>query len=302
MNFTHSVFAVTGLLTAFGTLFASAPASAQSFYGVTYFDSQFLSVDGASGTAAQTGQLNGGVQADGLASYNGSYYTFDTATNSLLTLDPSTGSTLSSVSVSIPGAVAPGGLAISQSGLAFLAVPLTSSPQNAPASTLYAFNLTGGGALKVGTTNDLLSSLAFGPNDTLYGLGKGDGQLYTINTANGSGTLVGSLGSLSVSDPLSPTGTDVSAIDSDPIAALAFSGGSLFASADGNLYSVDPMTGAATLVNASIANSGLGGGFSSVSGLASAPAVPEASSVVSFGVLLSLGGLFLLRRRKSSAS
>lgn len=301
MKTSFSSLAGAGLLAAFGTLFATVPASAQSFYGVTYFDGQFLTVDGPTGTAAQTGSVNAGVKADGLAAYGGGYYTYDTATNSLLQLNPATGGTKTSVAVTgITGSVAPGGLAISSAGLAYLAVPNAASAQSSPSSTVYTFSLTGGSAQTLGTTNDLLSSLAFGPNGTLYGLGKGDGELYTLNTANGSGTVVGSLGSLTVPDPLSPTGTDVSAIDSDPIGALAFNGGKLYASADGNLYTVSTTTGAAAIVDLSNANSGLGGGFSSVSGLAAAP-VPEASSVISFGALLALGGLFLLRRRKPQA-
>ena len=296
MKTNFSSLAGAGLFALVGTLYAPISASAQSFYGVTYFDGQFLTVDGAAGTAAQTGTVNGGVKPDGLAAYQGKYYTFDAASDNLLQIDPATGGTKASVGVTgLPASVAPGGLAISSTGLAFLAVPDAASTQAAPSSTLYTFSLAGGGVQNLGTTNDLLSSLAFGPNGALYGLGKGDGALYTLSTANGAGTLVGSLGNLTVPDPLAPAGTDVSAIDSDPIGALAFSGGTLYASADGNLYTVNTATGAASIVDPSIANSGLGGGFSSVSGLAP---VPEASSVLSFGALLALGGLFLVRQRK----
>ncbi len=262
---------------------AAAPASAQSFSAVTYFDGQFLSVDGASGTAAPAGALGAGVRPDGLASYNGSLYTFDTKTDSLLRLNAATGGTLASFSVGIPGVVAPGGLAISSSGLAYLADPLTSSPQSAPASALYSFSLTGGPAVKVGTTSDLLSGLAFNANDTLYGLGKGDGQVYTINTASAKESLVGNL------DPAN------SSIGNDPIAALTFSGGTLYAAADSSLYTVNTATGAGTLVGP--ISDGIGAPFSSVSGLAPAAPVPEASSVISFGALLVLGGVFLIRRR-----
>ena len=262
---------------------AAAPASAQSFYSVTYFDGQFLTTDGTTGTSAQTGSLDAGVKPDGLAAYGGSYYTFDTTTDSLLKLDTATGSTAASYNVGITGPVSVGGLAISSSGLAFLDVFQTNSSLTAPLGTLYSFNLMGGGVATVGTTPDL-SGLAFSAGDTLYGLGKGDGQVYTINTANGKGSLIGNL------DPVNFS------IGNDPVAALTFSGSTLYAAADSSLYTVSTTSGLGTLVGP-ISDS-IGAPFSSISGLAAAP-VPEASSVVSLGVLLALGGLFVLRRRRS---
>ena len=277
---------------------AAAPASAQTFSAVTYTtnstaNNQFLSVSGADGTATQTGSLDAGVTPDGLAAYNGSLYTFDTSTSSLLELNALTGATLASFTVGIPGAVAPGGLAISSSGLVFLADPLSSSTQAAPASTLYAFNLTGGSAFKVGTTNDLLSALAFDANDTLYGLGKGDGSLYTINTASGKGSLIGNL------DPAANTPGVFNSIGQSPIAALTFSGSTLYAAADDSLYTVSTTTGAATAVDSSLVGTGFGGSFYNVSGLAPA-AVPEAGTSVSFGLLLVLltAGLAAARRKR----
>jgi len=277
---------------------SNAPASAQTFSAVTYVpisapNNQFLSVSGADGTAAQTGSLGAGVTPDGLASYNGGLYTFDTSTSSLLELNALTGATLASYSVGIPGAVAPGGLAISSSGLVFLADPLSSSTQAAPTSTLYAFGVTGGSAFQVGTTNDLLSALAFNSSDTLYGLGKGDGSLYTINTANGSGSLIGNL------DPAANTPGVFNTIGQSDIAALTFSGSTLYAAADDSLYTVSTTNGAATAVAPSLAGTGFGGSFYNVSGLAPA-AVPEASTTVSFGLLLVLltAGVVAARRKR----
>lgn len=282
----------------------AAPVSAQTFSAVTYSplagSTQFLSVSGTDGTASQTGTLGASYALDGLAAYNGSLYTFDTASSSLLQLDGTTGSTLASYAVSIPGTVAPGGLAISSTGLVYLANPLVSSSQSAPASTLYVFGLTGGSALTVGTTSDLLSGLAFDAGDTLYGLGKGDGALYTINTASAKGSLIGNLGDISVADPFSPTGSDTYPIDSGPIGAITFSGGTLYAAADDTLYTVSTFTGAATAVDPTLYNTGFGGNFYSVSGLAPA-AVPEASTAVLLGLgLLPLG--FAAYRRKRLAA
>lgn len=300
------IIAGVGLLASLGAVLAGGPVSAQSLAGVTFPDGQlipngqFLSVNGSDGTAAQTGTFAAGVRPDGLAAYNGSLYTFDAGSNSLLQLNAATGTTVASYSVGLSGLtgpVAPGGLAISSSGLAFLAVPLADSGLTSPSSALFVFGSTGGTAVSLGRTNDLLSSLAFSANDTLYGLGKGDGQLYTINTADARATLVGSLGSLTIPDPFNPGATTTTPIDADPIGALGFSGDTLYAAAEGNLYTVSTTTGAATVVNPSLINSGFGGNFANVSGLASAP-VPEASTVASFGILLALGGVFVLRRRK----
>lgn len=280
----------------------AVPAAAQTFSAVTYSPlagaSQFLSVSGADGTASQTGTLSSSLSLDGLAAYGGSLYTFDTTSSSLLRLNPLTGSTVASYSVNIAGGVAPGGLAISSTGLVYLANPLISSPQSAPASTVYVFGLTGGPALKVGTTSDLLSSLAFSSSDTLYGLGKGDGQLYTINTASGSGTLIGNLGTITVPDPFNPGG-DTYPIDSGPIGALAFSGGTLYAAADDTLFTVSTTTGAATAVDPSLYNTGFGGSYYSVSGLAPA-AVPEASSAISLGLGVLVLGAVVYRRKRTA--
>ena len=290
-----------GLLAALAA--GAAPASAQTFSAVTYSPlagaTQLLSVSGSDGTASQTASLNPALSLDGLASYGGSLYTFDTTSSSLLQLNAQTGATVNSYSVSIPGGVAPGGLAISSTGLVYLANPLVSSSQSAPASALYVFGLTGGSALNVGTTGDLLSSLAFSSSDTLYGLGKGDGQLYTINTASAGGTLVGNLGTITVPDPFNPGG-DTYPIDSGPVGALAFSGGTLYAAADDTLFTVSTATGAATAVDPTLYNTGFGGNYYSVSGLAPA-AVPEASSAVPLGLGVLLLGVAVCRRKRVSA-
>lgn len=305
MRIFHRICAGVGLVAALGSVLVGGPVSAQSLAGVTFPDGQlipngqFLSMNGSDGTAAQTGAFAAGVRPDGLAAYNGSLYTFDAGSNNLLQLNAATGATVASFNVGlsgITGPIAPGGLAISSSGRAFLAVPLANSSLTSPSSALFVFSSTGGPALSLGRTNDLLSSLAFSADDTLYGLGKGDGQLYTINTADARATLVGNLGSLTVPDPFNPGATTTTPIDADPIGALGFSGGTLYAAADGNLYTVSTSTGAATVVNPSLINTGFGGNFANVSGLVAAP-VPEADSAVSFGALLALGGVFVLRRR-----
>ena len=273
-------FALAGLLAT-----AAVPASAQTFYGVTYIDDQLISINAATGLGTQIGALTPGASPSGLAFSGGSLYTFDTTSDRLLQINTSTGATLASLDIGVNNAFGEGGLAFNGAGQGFLSSPLDNS-FNAT-NALYQFTPGGGPATLVGATSDSLAGLTFGAGGVLYGLGKGDGNLYTINPANAASTLVGNIGV----GP-DPNGGVPSL---SPISALTFSGGGLFASINDQLYSLNAVTGKATLVAPGAGRTGIG--FSSVSGIVGAP-VPEASTVVSFGVLLALGGVFVLRRRK----
>jgi len=265
---------------------AAAPAGAQNFLGVTYLDDQLISVDGTTGLGTQIGALTPGASPSGLALSGGSLYTFDTSTDRLLQISPSTGATVASLDIGVNSAFGEGGLAFNAAGQGFLSSPLDNAFNSTNA--LYGFTVGGGPATLLGSTSDSLAGMAFGPGGVLYGLGKGDGNLYTINTTNAATSLVGNLGV-----GLDPTGGQPAL---SPVSALTFSGGGLFAALNDQLYSLNTATGKATLVAPGAGRTGFG--FSSVSGLVAAP-VPEASTVVSFGALLALGGVVVLRRRKS---
>ena len=272
-----------------GLLLAAAPAGAQTFYGVSYIDDQLISIDGQTGLGTQIGSLTPGASPSGLAASGGSLYTFDTTADRLLQISPLTGATLNSFDIGVDNAVGEGGLAFNSAGQGFLSTPLDDN-SNAT-NDLFEF-MPGGTATLIGTTTDSLAGLAFGTDGTLYALGKGDGNLYTLNTSTGASTFVGNLG---VSND--PAGGQPAL---SPISALTFNGPSLFASVNDQIYTVDTTTGLATLD--ALGTGGKGVGFSSISGVVSAAAVPEASSVISFGALLSLGGLFVIRRRKVQAA
>lgn len=278
---TLTMITLAGLLTA-----AAVPAGAQTFLGVSYIDDQLISINGATGLGTQIGSLTPGASPSGLAATGGNLYTFDSSTDRLLQISPATGATLASTDIGVNNAFGQGSLAFNSAGQGFLSSPLDNSFNTTNA--LYEFTPGGAPATLIGTTSDSLSALAFSPSGTLYGLGKGDGNVFTFNTSTGASTLVGNLGV-----GLDPMGGQPAL---SPISALTFSGGSLFASINDQLYTVNTSTGAASLYAPGAGGTGIG--FSSISGLVPAAAVPEASTVVSFGALLALGGLLIIRRRK----
>ena len=272
----------------------AVPAGAQTFLGVSYFDDQLISINGATGLGTQIGSLTPGASPSGLAASGGNLYTFDSSVDRLLQISPTTGATLASTDIGVSSAFGQGSLAFNSVGQGFLSSPLDNNFNTTNA--LYEFTPGGAPATLIGTTSDSLSALAFSPTGTLYGLGKGDGDVFTFNTSTGASTLVGNLGV-----GLDPTGGQPAL---SPISALTFSGSSLFASINDQLYTVNTSTGAASLVAPGAGGTGFG--FSSISGLVPAgavpAAVPEASTVVSFGALLALGGLLVIRRRKLPAA
>jgi len=118
-----------------------------------------------------------------------------------------------------------------------------------PEADLYRIDAaTGTAILKVGSTElQLLDAIAFDENDVLYGVGfeslPPTFNLYTINTETAEATLIG------------PTGEFFAGMAFDP------TDGTLWASTGGNanvqdgIFTIDPATGAATLVG----TTGLGG-------------------------------------------
>jgi hypothetical protein len=150
-----------------------------------------------------------------------------------------------------------------------------------------------GSAAVVNNNFGFFDGLAFNSGNTLYGLDQGGDTLFTIDPTNGNTTTVGGTGITTI-DPSS--GFPIYGLG-----ALSFdSGGTLFgelANFDpsnplANLYTIDPTTGAATLVGAI--------GIPEVDGLAflsttSPVTTPEPSTFALAGGFLVLAGM--LRRR-----
>jgi hypothetical protein len=113
--------------------------------------------------------------------------------------------------------------------------------------SLFTLNSTTGAAALVGPTGfPAVTALAFGANGTLFGVGSsssisvGD-ELIRINPATGAGTLVG---------PFGPGIEGMAALAYNSRTGVLYGGGGEF-SGNGNftnLFTIDPATGAATLI------------------------------------------------------
>ena len=211
----------------------------------------------------------------------GKLFTFDSTKDVVTQLDLATGATLATYSIGIGPVLGQGGLAFQSSNVGFLTSALDPTTLD-PVNDLYRFDLSTGTSVLLGHTADTLEALAFSSAGTLYGLGKLDGNLYTIDPTNGSMTLVGNVG-ISVG---SPTG------------GLTFGpDGTLYATLDDKLYTLNPSSGLATAVGSS--DPTIYTGFNSISGLAFAPAVPEPASSVSLFIGMAIVGLYARHVRGS---
>ncbi len=275
----HRAFAAAAIA---GLLLAvhARPSPGATVYGVTLFDNQLITIDTGTGTGTLVGSLSTSELPYGLAMIGNNLYTFDSAADVIRQLNPATGATQATFPIGIPPVLGQGGLAFQTSTVGFLTTALNPTTFNV-ANDLYRFNISTGTTTLVGTTSDTLEAIAFSGGGTLYGLGKNDGNLYTVNPATAALTLVGNVG-VSIG---SPTG------------GLTFGPtGVLYATLDDSLYTLNPTTGLATEVGSSIPGVTSLTGFNSISGLAFAAAVPEPSSIVVLGVGIGAVCLYAARR------
>ena len=277
-------FGLVALLAGFGP--AITDSRADFAYGVTYFDNQLISVNTTTGVGSLVGTLDAAMSPFGLSYGGGNLYTFDSNAGLIKQINTTTAATQQAYNIGLSpgGLLGQGGLAFQNSNVGFLTSALSPTDYST-VNDLYKFNLATGTSTLVAHTADTLQALAFSAAGVLYGMGKNDGNLYTIDTNTGAMTLIGNVGI--------PIGS--------PTGGLAFGpGGMLYATLDDILYTVNPTTAQATVVNP---DPTAFGGFNSVSGLAVAPlaAVPEPSSMALCGIFLAAaGGRALLRRRKSA--
>jgi len=115
----------------------------------------------------------------------------------LRTIDPTDGSTLSSVTMTLSGATLNGatGLAFNQLTSELFGILKVSGQSG---RELVTINPSTGVAMGIGNTGDAFAGLAFGASGTLYGV-TGDGastaeSLFTLNTSNATPTFVRALG------------------------------------------------------------------------------------------------------------
>jgi hypothetical protein len=247
---------------------AAGPASAFDILGVTFYDNQLIDISSSTGAATLVGNLSSNESAYGLATYAGKLYTFDSNADRVLQLSPTSGQTVASFNVGIGPVLGQGGFTFSNTGTGFLASILDPSTDNV-VNDLYKFTLGSTSPTLLHTTVSL-GALAFGSNGVLYALGKSDGMLYSVDTTTGATTALASL-NYSAGSPFE--------------SLMAGPGGLLYATLDDRLFLIDPTTGNATPIDPDPDNYT---GFSSITGIVSAAAVPEPTSFVLMGTALAV--------------
>jgi len=235
---------------------------ADFLYAVT-MDDELLSLDPVTGAGSLIGILDTVMSSFGLASRGEAIYSFDQQTNRLRQLDPQTAGTLSTIDIGAT-IVGEGGIAFRSDGTGFLASSFYTAEE------LWSFDMSVPDSKIIGTLDIGMDGLAFNEDDILYGLSQMSYDLYTINPVNAELTLVGSTGLTSQTI----------------LGGLTFSSaGTLYAVLNDTLYTLNPKTGAASVIGPI--------GYDDVSGLTAIAPVPGAV------FLCGLGSVLVNRLRRS---
>ncbi len=259
-------------------------AYGDTLYGITS-DDNLISVNTSNpGAANLVGVLNVTAASLGIFSNAGNLYVYDTNSNVLRQISPTTAATIATINLGLAAAPGEGDVAF-QNGVGYLVSTLQPDGSFGATGTLFKFTLSANSATVISTSIPLLDGLAFSSAGVLYGLSQGGTSLYTINTTTGAATLVG--GGTGIDD------------NCGGFACYSFGGlsfgtsGTLFAdltnfsSPTSSFFTIDPNTGAAT-ANGAIP-------FDQVSGLTSATPIvvtptPEPTTLLlAGGALLALG-------------
>ncbi len=222
--------------------------------------------------------LSTSVSAYGIAYRGTQLYTFSPETDSVHTIDTSTGAVGAPININVGNLTGEGDLAFRADGVGFPATVFSDGTFN-PTNDLFTFDVLAGASTRIGSTSVAVDGLVF-VGDTLYALGQGDlvaPSLYIVNQFNGALSAVG---------PLNVSANSL-------FSGLAvMTTGTAYTSVDDQLYTINLGTGAATKVGAADINFG----FSGVSGLAFG-AIPEPSACAAFtGVVALLAGVRRKRR------
>ena len=256
-----------------------ASASSSTLYGIEYSTGTgFYNVNQSTGAIALIGNTGNPATGDLTSNLTNTIWTPDMANDALLTVNPTTGAITSTTAI-----MSPAGGPIPIVSLAWDPVTKVLYGNTSvgfggtQADALYKIDPTTGLATLLGTIGyDEVYALGFNNNGTLYGISQGSNELLTIDTGDGAGTGVAGVGLSAMFDLAFRPGDDTMFVADSGTEAL---------------YTMDPTTGAVTLV-------GPYGSDANVVGLAFLQ-TPEPGTFVLLGTGL-LGLLGTIRRKRSA--